>query len=381
MIGSNRNNLFYIAFKIKGKDRSLFPEDIGNNVVFNAQGDLIDVMKADEGISQKYREILKPIWQREDGLCRHLCEYVAVRNLLANKETFSEVFINNYYFGEEIDKDSKKSLELLANDLIDRVGNGEVDAYHTRKCSTLGDKREQTMEEITFLLNVKECLRGYSRLPSLMEIKTVLKDQRILTKEDLRLARIDNNEYVRLSFTSEQQLGSHVVLMRKNGDNDFALYDPNFGAVFGLTKEQLCKTVTQLFYGYAKTEKLESSILRPIKFALPALAVSAAVAAYYGYSKISAALVGACIIDSVVPFYLSQHLEVKRPYYDTIGAVTSCHMRLHNDQLQKMSEELDGISAELDKHPDKQNGKLKELRVDDQRALGIVNFHNQTRSP
>ncbi|WP_341808208.1 hypothetical protein [Wolbachia endosymbiont (group E) of Neria commutata] len=237
------------------------------------------------------------------------------------------------------------------------------------------------MEEITLLLKVNERLRDYSRLPSLIEINTVLKDQRILTEEDLRLARIDNNEYVRLSFTSEQQLGSHVVLMRKNGDNDFALYDPNFGAVFGLTKEQLCKTVTQLFYGYAKTDRLEPSILRPIKFALPALAVSAAVAAYYGYSKISAALMGACIIDSVVPFYLSQHLELKRPYYDTIGAVTSCHMRLHNDQLQKMSEELDDISAELDKYPDKQNGKLEEPRVDDQRALGIVNCHNQTRSP
>ena len=97
----NRDEIFYELFGIKGEDRSLLPENIGNNFIMNKQSYLLEVIGSDEEMFEKY----KKAFNREDdtevrGLCSYLCAYVARHNLLANKDTFSEKFFDLCTLGE-----------------------------------------------------------------------------------------------------------------------------------------------------------------------------------------------------------------------------------------------------------------------------------------
>ncbi|OWZ25221.1 hypothetical protein [Wolbachia endosymbiont of Wuchereria bancrofti] len=73
----------------------------------------------------------------------------------------------------------------------------------------------------------------------------------------------------------------HVILIKKNSDNSFAFYDPNYGAVFDLTEEQLCEVITQSFYGYVRMSKLYIVEL----FILLTSVVARIAAAVYGYNQ------------------------------------------------------------------------------------------------
>ncbi|WP_168463789.1 hypothetical protein [Wolbachia endosymbiont of Ctenocephalides felis wCfeT] len=90
------------------------------------------------------------------------------------------------------------------------------------------------------------------------------------TAKDLQLVKLDESSYAYVTFVHKSPSKSnsgHAVLIKKNADNNFAFYDPNKGAVFGLTEEQLCKIVTQVFLSYVKEDseyKLEKERLDKI---------------------------------------------------------------------------------------------------------------------
>lgn len=77
--------------------------------------------------------------------------------------------------------------------------------------------------------------------------------------ENLKLSAKNENGYSFLCFMPRNILlkeqADHALLIKKNEDGSFAFYDPNFGAVFGLTKEELCKVVTQVFSIYKTDSK------------------------------------------------------------------------------------------------------------------------------
>jgi len=77
--------------------------------------------------------------------------------------------------------------------------------------------------------------------------------------ENLELAAKNKDGYSFLCFKPRNILfkgkAGHALLIKKNEDGSFAFHDTNFGAIFGLTKEQLCKVVTQLFSTYKTDSK------------------------------------------------------------------------------------------------------------------------------
>ncbi|MFP3024690.1 MAG: hypothetical protein ACEY3K_18140 [Wolbachia sp.] len=79
--------------------------------------------------------------------------------------------------------------------------------------------------------------------------------------------------------------------MKKNLDGSLAFYDPNYGAVFNLTEEELCEVMAESFYAYV-TPNI------PVIIALAVVAIliiSGIVTAVHGYNTIATISLITCL--------------------------------------------------------------------------------------
>lgn len=93
----------------------------------NAQIDLMNIIESDEQMFQDYKKFLNR--EKIDGICRHLCDYITLNDLLVNKESFVKAF------------DSIEKKRSLVNALIKKVKDNSIvsdEVYH--------QKFEQEME-------------------------------------------------------------------------------------------------------------------------------------------------------------------------------------------------------------------------------------------
>lgn len=54
------------------------------------QNDMLDIVKNDKKMFEEYKKAFNQ--EKTEGICRHLCNYIILNNLLINKETFSKAF-------------------------------------------------------------------------------------------------------------------------------------------------------------------------------------------------------------------------------------------------------------------------------------------------
>lgn len=281
----NRDEIFYELFDIKDEDRSLFPKNIGNNFIINEQGSLLKVINSDKEMFERY----KKAFNREDdtevrGLCSYLCAYVACHNLLANKDTFSEKLLDFFTYSGN-GAGPQKSQKPLINDLIDKVKTCSeyIDNETLQNVKILFQKLDEIQKKIENFERIANSKKYPEKSKQISEFssrhKKIHEGIRSTSKakyqssqttstlenfvqfmdENLELFAKNENGYSFLCFKPRNILfkgeAGHALLIKKNEDDSFAFYDPNFGAVFGLTKEQLCKVVTQVFSAYKTKSK------------------------------------------------------------------------------------------------------------------------------
>ncbi|MDX5462268.1 MAG: hypothetical protein O7157_01700 [Wolbachia endosymbiont of Tetragnatha montana] len=237
----------------------------------NVQTDLMSIIKSDEQMFQDYKKFFNR--EKIDGICRHLCDYVILNDLLVNKESFIKAF------------DSIEKKRSLVNALIKKVKDSSIVSDEVDKQKSVQELNNSFEYFIVFIEEVNKKFKPLlSRLSKeaqenfIKEWEQILqkaiakspflamKKPKTLTVADLSLAAMNQDSYMAISYhymndkhvghdTNDKRAG-HAVLIKKNSDNSFAFYDPNFGAVFDLTEEQLCEVVTQSFYKYIEMSKL-----------------------------------------------------------------------------------------------------------------------------
>ncbi|WP_250294714.1 hypothetical protein [Wolbachia endosymbiont of Oedothorax gibbosus] len=272
----------------------------------NAQRDLMNIVESDEQMFQDYKKFLNR--EEIDGICRYLCEYVTLNDLLVNKESFVKVF------------DSTEKKRSLIGDLIKKVKDGEIILEEARiqrasnemdKVESLLGKKIEISRDIFKRLGkdkqedfIKDYKQAHKRLESLA---LVMKKPRTLTVADLNLASMNQNRYMQIYYSSGRKNG-HAVLIKKNSNDSFAFYDPNYGVVFDLTGEDLCEVVTQSFYSYREgISKLGIVVL----FTLPISVVAGIVAAVYGYNIIATVSLIICLVDLSILCSLQEKLVLQ----------------------------------------------------------------------
>ncbi len=281
----DRDKIFYRLFSIKDEDRSLFPKNIGNNFIMNKQGYLLNTIGYDQEMFERY----KKAFNREDdtevrGLCSYLCAYVARHNLLANKDTFSKKFFD--FLTEENCIRIQESRKSLIDDLMNEAKTDDqyfVDTI-SQNSQAAFQKLNEIEKEIKKLKNIANSKKYPEKSKQISELssrhKKIRKDikNRFNAKyqysqettstpenfvrfidENLKLSAKNENGYSFLCFMPRNILfkeqAGHALLIKKNEDGSFAFYDPNFVAVFGLTKEELCRVVIQVFSIYKTDSK------------------------------------------------------------------------------------------------------------------------------
>ncbi|MDR2978458.1 MAG: hypothetical protein LBU56_03525 [Rickettsiales bacterium] len=180
-----------------------------------------------------------------------------------------------------------------------RVFMGEQEKIAVATLDKMGEKaQENFIKEFTQI--------SFSFWKEVELLFLAMKKPKILTAADLNLAVMNQDQYVKISYQPVRGDSGHAVLIKKNSDNSFTFYDPNYGAVFDLTEEQLCEVVTQSFYDYVRISKLGIATL----FILLTSVVIGIVAAVYGYTitatvSLIVCLVGlsisCCLREKVIP--------------------------------------------------------------------------------
>lgn len=262
----NRNEIFYELFGIEGNDRLLFPEGIKDNFIASEQYSLLDIIESGEKMIERY----KKAFNREEvfGLCSFLCAHVARHNLLVNENAFSEKFLDSYTWKKNVKKleESQKSLieDLMNEARVDDQYYKDVELQNSRAASQKLNEIKKKIKELKKISRSKGYLKKSEQISELLkqlsqETTSTPKNFVKYIDKNLKLSAENKNGYLFLHFVPKNTLfygnDSHVLLIKENGNNNFAFYDPNLGAVFGLTKEQLCKTVTQVFSKYTKDSK------------------------------------------------------------------------------------------------------------------------------
>ncbi|NUX01450.1 hypothetical protein GO685_02900 [Wolbachia endosymbiont of Madathamugadia hiepei] len=283
----NRDEIFYRLFGIKDEDRSLF-KGIGNNFIANGQSSLVNVINSDEKTLREYNKAFFDLEsdKKVDGMCLRLCEYVACYNLLADKDTFSEKLLDFFTYRGNCAGFQESQISLI-NDLIDKA----------KTCREYGENETSQNVEILFqkLNEIQKKIENLEKIANSQEssqnlkkkinelssqhkkihegIKSTSKARYQYSQEttstpenfvrfmdeNLKLSAKNENGYSFLCFMPRNILfkgqAGHALLIKKNEDGSFAFYDPNRGAIFGLTKGQLCRVVTQLFSTYKTKSK------------------------------------------------------------------------------------------------------------------------------
>ncbi|WCR59089.1 MAG: hypothetical protein PG978_000503 [Wolbachia endosymbiont of Ctenocephalides felis wCfeF] len=271
----NRDKIFYKSFGIKDEDRSLF-KGIGNNFIANRQNSLLKLIRFNDEMFERY----KKAFNREDdtkvrGLCSYLCAHVARHNLLANKDTFSEKFLDFFTYRENCTR-LQESRKSLIDDLMNEAKTDDqyfVDTISQNPQAAF-QKLDEIEKDIKKLKNTANSKKYPEKSKQISELssrhKKIRKDikNKFNTKyqysqettstpenfvrfidENLKLSAKNENGYSFLCFKPRNILfkreAGHALLIKKNEDGSFAFYDPNLGAVFGLTKEELCRVVIQ----------------------------------------------------------------------------------------------------------------------------------------
>lgn len=277
-----------------------------------------------------------------------MCDYVILNDLLVNKESFVKAF------------DSIEKKRSLVGDLIKNVKDSNIVSDEVDNQKSAQKVHKNYYEVAVFLRKELEIFKVVFNRMSLEKQKNfmeeleqlrpeerikgpflAMKKPKALTVADLELAAMDQNFYTRLSYqcrngkhvghdTNDERAG-HAVLIKKNSDNSFAFYDPNFGAVFDLTEEQLCEVVTQSFYKYIEMSKLCIVAL----FIFLTSVVAGIAAAVYGYNIIASLSLIICLVDLSISCYLTEKLVPQQ--YDTIVSADSvaagckeCEIELKN---------------------------------------------------
>jgi hypothetical protein len=135
---------------------------------------------------------------------------------------------------------------------LDKIASSKENSQNLKKkINGLSKRHKKIREDIKNRFNTKH---QYSQ-----ETTSTPENFVRLIDENLKLSAKNENGYSFLCFMPRNILfkgeAGHTLLIKKNEDGSFAFYDPNFGAVFGLTKEQLCKVVTQVFSTYTTDSK------------------------------------------------------------------------------------------------------------------------------
>lgn len=279
----NKNKIFYKLFDIKGNDKLLFPEGIDNFIV-SEQHSLLKVIRSDEKMIERY----KKAFNRKEviGLCSFLCAHAARHNLLVNENAFSEKFFDCCTLTKENGKKFEKSQKSLIEDLMNEaeVDNQYFEGIRSQNSQATSKKlneMKKKLKELKKIANSKKNPKKSKQITQLLEqhekickhpqnsfsvecqlsqkTMSISKNFMQSIDENLKLSAENKDGYSFLCFVPRNTLlyGNpiHVLLIKKNGDNNFAFYDPNIGVVFGLTKEQLCKIVTQVFSRYTTNSK------------------------------------------------------------------------------------------------------------------------------
>ncbi|MGL9731331.1 MAG: hypothetical protein ACR5KX_00570 [Wolbachia sp.] len=292
----DRDKIFYRLFGIKDEDRSLFPKNIGNNFIMNKQGYLLNTIGYDQEMFERY----KKAFNREDdtevkGLCSYLCAYVGRHNLLANKDTFSKNFF--YFLTEENCIRPQESRKSLIDDLMNEAKTDDQYFVDTilQNSQAAFQKLNEIEKEIKKLKNITNSKKYPEKSKQISELssrhKKIRKDikNRFNAKyqysqettsapenfvrfidENLKLSAKNENGYSFLCFMPRNILfkeqADHALLIKKNEDGSFAFYDPNFGAVFGLTKEELFRVMIQVFSIYKTDSKFSKYQLNECEY-------------------------------------------------------------------------------------------------------------------
>ncbi|WP_250294715.1 hypothetical protein [Wolbachia endosymbiont of Oedothorax gibbosus] len=300
----------------------------------NAQRDLMNIVESDEQMFQDYKKFFNR--EKIDGICRHLCEYVTLNDLLVNKGSFVKAFdsiekkrslVNalikkvkdNSIVSDEVDKQKFKQEMKNSYDKagVLLTGNSEKGIAALERMSE--EAQENFAKEVE-QLNPKELTKSHL---------LAMKKPKTLTVADLNLAATDQNSYMKISYwyMNDKRAG-HAVLIKKNSDNSFAFYDPNYGAVFDLTEEQLCEVVTQSFYSYKQMSKLGIAAL----FILLTSVVAGIAAAVYGYNIIASVSLVICLVDLSISCYLREKLVPQK--YDTVAPKSNISVIDDNYQVE-----------------------------------------------
>jgi hypothetical protein len=222
--------------------------------------------------------------EKADGLCLYLCAYVARYNLLADKDTFSKKFFD--LLTEENHIRPQESQKSLINDLMNEAQINLKYYVDTRSQNSQAafqklDEIQKKIENLEKIASSKENSQNLKKkinelssrhkkihegIKSTSEAK-YQSSQTTSTPENfvrfidknLELLAKNENGYSFLCLMPQNILfkgqTGHALLIKKNENGSFAFYDPNRGAIFGLTKEELCKVVIQVFYTYKTDSK------------------------------------------------------------------------------------------------------------------------------
>ncbi|WP_250295959.1 hypothetical protein [Wolbachia endosymbiont of Oedothorax gibbosus] len=312
----------------------------------NAQIDLMNIIESDEQMFQDYKKFLNR--KKIDGICRHLCDYITLNDLLVNKESFIKAF------------DSIEKKRSLVNDLIKKVKNDDINSDEVNKQKfeqelyNSFDKDDEVMKEVRKITNTlfkrmsKKAQENFmEEMEQILHSREIakspflgMKKPKTLTVADLNLAAMNQNQYMKISYNPVISGDSgHAVLIKKNSDNSFAFYDPNFGAVFDLTEKQLCEVVTQSFYGYVRISKLGIVAL----FTLLTSVVAGIAAAVYGYNIIASVLLVTCLVDLSILCCLKEKLMPQK--YDTITPENNISI-INNDFQVELKNLVDKYSSD-----------------------------------
>lgn len=103
----------------------------------------------------------------------------------------------------------------------------------------------------------------------------------------------------------------HAVLVKKNGEDNFAFYDPNFGAIFNLKEEQLLEIVAQVFFSYKEISLMK---LNMFLIVLSASIAASLFAMAYSY------IMGVVVLFAGITFcmFLLSKISIEKSRYSMI---------------------------------------------------------------
>ena len=234
------------------------------------QHSLLKVIRSDKKMIERY----KKAFNRKEviGLCSFLCAHAARHNLLVNENAFSEKFFDWCTLTKENGKkfeESQKSLieDLMSEAKVDDQYYKDVELQNSRAASKKLNEIKKKIKELKKTAKSKGHLKKLKQIIELLEqhekicehvknsfsmeyqrgqeTTSTPKNFVKFIDENLKLSAENKNGYLFLCFVPQNILfygnDGHALLIKKNGNNNFVFYDPNIGAVFGLTKNNYVK--------------------------------------------------------------------------------------------------------------------------------------------